>query len=257
MTGVLASVRTPDEAESALAAGADLIDLKEPRRGALGALPADVIRMAIARIGGRRPLSATVGDLPMEPQRLARVVRDVGALGVDFVKVGMHENPVPVGCLAALGAAAACGIRIVAVLFADTGPDFTLIERARDHGLAGVMLDTADKRSGTLRDFLDDARLSEFVARARAIGLVSGLAGSLRASDIADLVAAGPDYLGFRGALCSGGRTGMLDPDRTQAICAAVRSQAASSAATATAGAQRAPHSRASGAPSMSLAKST
>ena len=257
MTGVLASVRSADEAEVALAAGADIIDFKEPRSGALGALPAEVIRTAIARIGGRRPLSATVGDLPMEPQPLARAVGNVHALGVDFVKVGLREDPALASCLTALDAAAASGVRIVAVLFADTAPDFALIERACDHGLAGVMLDTADKRRGTLRDFLDDTRLSEFVARARAVGLLAGLAGSLRASDIADLVALGPDYVGFRGALCSNGRAAELDPARTRAICAAVRSQAARSAATATAGAQRAPHSRASAVPAMSVAKST
>jgi uncharacterized protein (UPF0264 family) len=257
MTGVLASVRSADEAQAALAAGADIIDLKEPRSGALGALPAEVIRTAIARIGGCRPLSATVGDLPMEPQLLARAVRSVGALGVDFVKVGLREDPALASCLTALGAAAACGTRVVVVLFADTAPDFDLIERTRDHGLAGLMLDTADKRNGTLRDFLDDARLSEFIARARAVGLMTGLAGSLRASDIADLVALGPDYLGFRGALCSNGRAAVLDPERTRAICAVVRVQAARSAATATAGAHRAAHSRASAVPSMSVAKST
>jgi uncharacterized protein (UPF0264 family) len=102
MTGVLASVRSADEAEAALAAGADIIDLKEPRSGALGALPAEVIRTAIARIGGCRPLSATVGDLPMEPRLLARAVGNVGALGVDFVKVGLREDPGLASCLTAL-----------------------------------------------------------------------------------------------------------------------------------------------------------
>jgi uncharacterized protein (UPF0264 family) len=254
MTGMLASVRSEDEAALALAAGADIIDLKEPRTGALGALPAPVIRAAIARVGGRRPLSATVGDLPMEPSLLAHAVRSVGALGVDFVKVGIRADRSLASCLASLGAVAAGGTRIVAVLFADAAPDLDLIERARDHGLAGVMLDTAGKRSGTLRDFLDDARLAEFIARARAARLLAGLAGSLRGADIAALVALGPDYLGFRGALCSNGRTAELDAQRTRVVCQAI--QAASSTATATAGAQRAPHSRVSALPSMSVAKS-
>ena len=33
-------------------------------------------------------------------------------------------------------------------------------------------------------------------------GLLAGLAGSLKASDIAPLLELEPDYLGFRGALC-------------------------------------------------------
>src|SRR5207244_7336185 len=39
MTGLLVSVRSAAEAETALAGGADVVDVKEPRRGALG--PAD------------------------------------------------------------------------------------------------------------------------------------------------------------------------------------------------------------------------
>ena len=36
MTGLLVSVRSAEEAEIALAGGANLIDIKEPSRGALG-----------------------------------------------------------------------------------------------------------------------------------------------------------------------------------------------------------------------------
>ena len=36
MTRLLVSVRSAEEAEIALAGGADVIDVKEPRRGALG-----------------------------------------------------------------------------------------------------------------------------------------------------------------------------------------------------------------------------
>jgi uncharacterized protein (UPF0264 family) len=41
------------------------------------------------------------------------------------------------------------------------------------------------------------------VNRARARGLLAGLAGSLRQEDIVPLLTIEPDYLGFRGALCS------------------------------------------------------
>ena len=58
--GMLASVTSVAEAEAALAAGADLIDLKEPARGALGALDLDTVVAIVAAVGGRRPVSATV-----------------------------------------------------------------------------------------------------------------------------------------------------------------------------------------------------
>ena len=72
------------------------------------------------------------------------------------------------------------------------------------------------------------------------------------------LHALGADYLGFRGALCRESRTGTLDAERVRAVCAAVQgAEDAASAATATAGAQRAAHSRSSAPPSTRLAKST
>src|SRR5712691_8352699 len=50
MTKFLASVRDVSEAEIALAAGADIIDLKEPARGALGAVEPAIIAAAVRRI---------------------------------------------------------------------------------------------------------------------------------------------------------------------------------------------------------------
>ena len=44
MTRMLASVTGPEEAEIVLAGGADLVDLKDPSRGALGARPVSVVR---------------------------------------------------------------------------------------------------------------------------------------------------------------------------------------------------------------------
>ncbi len=73
MTAMLASVRTLDEALLALAGGADIIDLKDPARGALGALDQATARNIVAAIGGRAPVSATIGDLPsMVPAETAR-----------------------------------------------------------------------------------------------------------------------------------------------------------------------------------------
>ena len=59
MTAFLASVMSAEEAGLALEGGADVIDLKDPTSGALGALPVAVIRAAVDRIAGRRPVSAT------------------------------------------------------------------------------------------------------------------------------------------------------------------------------------------------------
>ncbi|MGQ9366477.1 (5-formylfuran-3-yl)methyl phosphate synthase [Azospirillum sp. ST 5-10] len=236
---LLASVKDPAEAALAVAGGADLVDLKNPAAGALGALPAATLRACVAAVAGGRPVSATIGDVPLRPGPVLAAVTATAATGVDIVKIGLFPGDSD-GCLRALAPRAAAGLRLVAVLFADRVPDFGVLERLAAAGFAGAMLDTAGKESGPLTRHLDAAALAGFVARARGLGLMAGLAGSLRVGDVAGLAAAGPDYLGFRGALCGDGRAGALDPARLAAVRRAVQ---ASSRATATAGAQHAARS--------------
>src|SRR4051812_283713 len=80
MAGLLVSVRSPAEAEAALAGGAAIIDVKEPDNGALGRAASEVLAGVLAVVAGRRPVSAALGellepegDLPAELARLAYV----------------------------------------------------------------------------------------------------------------------------------------------------------------------------------------
>lgn len=232
--GFLASVATLGEMETALAFGVDIVDLKNPAEGALGAWAPELLEEAVARwlaSGTRANLSATVGDAPLEPEALLTAARRTAATGVPLVKIGF---PTPTAatlapCLEAL-APLARQRRLIAVLFADQGPDLDLVPAFAAAGFAGVMLDTADKSAGGLRTHLDEAPLARFVAAARAQRLMTGLAGSLKLADIAPLAALHPDYLGFRGALCATGRTGALDPERLAAVGAALKGGSAAAA---------------------------
>ncbi len=220
MTGLLASVTSPEEARIVLDAGADLVDAKDPARGALGALPLDIIKAIVAAVDGRRPVSATAGDLPADPELLAEAVRATAGTGVDFVKVGLFSKAHLAQCLAGLAAeTATAGAGLIGVLFADLELDFRWVADLASAGFAGVMLDTADKSSGGLREHMTAARLTSFVQAAKQRGLLTGLAGSLRREDIAPLLAAGADYLGFRTALClHRQRTAEIHPAAVAAI---------------------------------------
>ncbi|MDX6749871.1 (5-formylfuran-3-yl)methyl phosphate synthase [Geminicoccaceae bacterium 1502E] len=222
MVRMLASVATLEEAAQAVALGADLVDLKDPVRGALGAWPVPLVRRAVAAHGGRRPLSATVGDLPMEPEGLRAAAASMAAAGVDYVKVGFFTGGDAAACAAAMAPLAAGGVRLVAVMMADQQPRLDLLAHLAAAGWHGAMLDTADKQAGGLRTHLAPDELRAFVAAARGHGLLVGLAGSLGVDDIPPLTALGPDYLGFRGALCRGPRTSGLDGERLAAVRAAM-----------------------------------
>ncbi len=219
MTALLASVRSPDEAAVAFAGGADVLDLKDPSHGALAALPETVIAAVVAAFGGRVPISATVGDLAMEPAMVVERVAAIASLGVDFVKIGLRPEGDAAATVAALGRT---GLPVVAVLFADLAPDLLTPAALARAGFRGVMLDTAGKSAGGLRAHRSEAELAAFLARARAAGLFAGLAGSLRGPDVAPLLALAPDLLGFRGALCAGGRGAALDGARLAALRAAI-----------------------------------
>jgi FolB domain-containing protein len=218
MTRMLASVTGPEEADIALAGGADIIDLKDPARGALGAVTPDVIRATVKRLGKRRPVSAVAGDLPMQPDLLTATVREIAATGVDYVKLGIFPGGDAPGCIEALAGIAA-GVKLVAVLFADASPDLALLPLLKRSGFAGAMIDTQHKAAGRLLDHLDIAMLRRFVEDCHASGMIAGLAGSLETPDIPRLLVLLPDLLGFRGALCGqGGRTAALDLGRTRAV---------------------------------------
>ena len=220
MTGFLASVQSIAEARTAFQEGADIIDLKAPARGALGAVSFATMRGVVGWVQGRRPVSAATGDLPAIPSRVRRTVAETAATGVAFVKVGFFECDRRAAVLAAVEKEVQQGARVVGVLFADRESSPVAALRAfADHGLVGAMVDTAEKRGRGLRAYLDEAELAAFVQECRRLGLFAGLAGSLQTYDIEPLMALGPHYLGFRGVLCGQyRRTGALDPQSVKHI---------------------------------------
>src|SRR5262245_2358670 len=210
MTLLLASVTGPDEAAIALAHGADIIDLKDASRGALGALDLDVVRATVAAVGGKRPVSAVTGDLPMEPDVIAAAVARTAETKVDYVKVGLFAGPRRQDCIRAL-APLAQATKIVGVMFADRSADNDLLKLMAESGFAGAMLDTADKGAGRLIDCMDVAALRVFVGACREHALMAGLAGSLEAPDVPRLLLLEPDYLGFpRAARLGAGRAAAI-----------------------------------------------
>ena len=204
VTGMLASVTSLEEALLAEQAGVDIIDLKDPRNGALGELDGVVIDGIARELSGKVTLSATIGDLPYQPAVISAAVMETAARGVDLVKIGVFGDIRQREMLQTLNGLARRDIAMVLVCFAESWQpdlDYTLIAEA---GVRGVMLDTRDKRTGALRDKLQQRELAGFVLEVQRAGLMAGLAGSLALRDIAPLLELGPDYLGFRGALCRG-----------------------------------------------------
>lgn len=220
---LLASVTSEAEARRAAAAGADVIDCKDPSRGALGALSHAAVAAIRAAVPAHIPVSATIGDLAAEPEPVLAAARAMAATGCDIVKIGFFPGGDAPATVRHLGRHLAPETPLVAVLIADAPLDLALVPLLGEAGFAGVMLDTALKDGRTLCDHRSPSELADFIALARAAGLMAGLAGSLRVTDIPELLAREPDVLGFRGALCrAGDRTGALDAAALAAVRRAI-----------------------------------
>ena len=225
---LLVSAKSLAEALAAAAAGADFIDLKEPAAGALGGLPIERIGAITAALREDHPacaISATIGDT--EPMSIAEVlqrVAEVAACGVDYVKVGVEPNARTPALLDAL---ARCRAPVVPVLIADRGVDMVWVAHALDSDVyPALMLDTIDKRAGSLLQRLGSPPLRAFLTATRSRGALGGLAGALRVDDVPQLLALAPDFAGFRSAVCAGERDGALDAQRVRALKAALHAPA-------------------------------
>lgn len=214
MTKMLASIRSLSEAMLVKGERIDIIDLKDPLMGALGALPEERLSEIVRELDGIATTSATIGDLPFLSSVIEEPIRRTAATGVDIVKVGLFsENR---GLLSeecrTLSRLGAQGIRIVLVQFAEDFVNEMELEKIADAGVYGVMLDTKNKSSGSLSEKIDLNTLGRFIEKTKEYGLVSGLAGSLRFADVEKLLGLSADYLGFRGGICE-------DNARTQNLC--------------------------------------
>lgn len=220
MTGMLASVNSLEEALMVQQAKVDIIDLKQPALGALGALDIpEVTRIVAAFSSSDTPISATVGDLPMQANLIFDAVEKMNKTGVDYIKIGFFPEQDWQTVIMKLQSLTQQPFKLIAVLFADQQPDLKSIEQFSNAGFTGVMLDTLDKSNGSLTQVMPFATIQNFVKITKQHKLLCGLAGSLRANDIPSLLSLKADYLGFRGALCTDHqRTAELDPVAMQTI---------------------------------------
>jgi len=219
MTQLLISVTNIEEAQLALAHGADIIDLKDPSQGALGALPLPTIAAVMTLVNAQKPVSATIGDLPMQPAVILKGVTALMALKVDFIKIGFFATDDYQPCLTALHQLTQAGAKLIAVLFADHSYHPELIASIKQAGFIGIMLDTANKNGLTLMDHYSAEQQLKFAQQVFTQGLLLGFAGSLQLKHVAALKKINPTYIGFRGGVCHDNQRQLgLDVHKIKAI---------------------------------------
>ena len=214
MTGLLVSVRDANEAHQALAGGADVIDVKEPARGALGAADPAVWHHVRRVIPSDVPLSVALGELADEDiiERASCVQR------IQYAKVGLAR------CLDLASwqrrweqvlARLPAETERVAVGYADhraaRAPNpRDVLQAALAAKCRTLLLDTFAKDQGDLFDHLDDDQLTLLARECHTAGIALVLAGSLRLTSIDRALSFAPALVAVRGAACLGDRSGTI-----------------------------------------------
>ena len=208
-----------DEAIESIEGGADIVDVKNPKEGSLGANFPWVIKDIRELTPSDMLVSATLGDVPYKPGTVSLAAMGALVSGADYIKVGLYgpsnyEEGLEV-------------MKNVVKTVKDTNPDATVVASgyadahrvgavspwdipkvARDSGADIAMLDTAVKDGHTL---IDDCK--KFTEEAHSYGLKVALAGSVKKDQLKPLYDIGCDVVGVRGAACVGGdrNTGHID----------------------------------------------
>jgi uncharacterized protein (UPF0264 family) len=222
---LLVSVTDANEARVAVEGGVDIVDVKNPAEGSLGAPAPGVIERVREVVPPDRPVSAAIGDLPNLPGTAALAALGAARSGAAYVKVGLWGASTTDEAVAVLRAARDAvdgGAAVIAAAYADAErvpagplPPGAVVEAARRAGVGGCLLDTAVKDGRGLFEWLAPETLEALVAEGHAAGLEMALAGALRADELSAVRATGADIAGVRAAACCDGlRTAPLDAAR-------------------------------------------
>lgn len=214
MTKLLVSPKNLDEALTVAKTNVDIIDVKNPKEGSLGANFPWVISKIREEVVSETPISAAIGDFPNLPGSASLAALGALEAGADIIKVGLRgpENPDEAAFLMRQIVKAVEGsdsVEIVACVYGDYERAGTLnpsyLPSIGDiAGVDYVMIDTAIKDGKPLTEFLPAEQLKGFVEEAHYSGLKVALAGSLGLEEIEELKPLGPDVIGVRGAVCEG-----------------------------------------------------
>lgn len=206
-----------EEARSAMTGGADILDVKNPKEGSLGANFPWTIRDIANLTGSKVPVSATIGDLDYKPGTASLAALGAAVSGADYIKAGL------LGVKTADQAADMLDNIVRAVkdydqrkkVVASAYSDFyrvgsispiLLIEVAKSSDIDVIMVDTAIKDGRSTFEFMSEQELSLFISASQKLGLEVAIAGTIGFQDIDLLKRLNPDIIGVRGIVCGGDR---------------------------------------------------
>ncbi|MBN2154992.1 MAG: (5-formylfuran-3-yl)methyl phosphate synthase [Candidatus Lokiarchaeota archaeon] len=217
----LVSAKNLQEVDIIIRENPDILDLKNPLEGSLGAPIIPLIHEVKDRINsfrknGKKPIefSVAIGDFPYLPGTASMAAFGVAHLDVDYIKVGLlGPKTKEEGIVLSRSIVDAVHeydhkIKIVIVGYADqreigASIDPLIIpEITSSSGACIAMLDTKQKNGKSLFTHLSMDELHLFVDKCRSQGIGIALAGSLNFKDLNSINKLQPDIVGVRSMVC-------------------------------------------------------
>jgi uncharacterized protein (UPF0264 family) len=221
-TGLLVSVRSPDEVPAALAGGADLIDVKDPAKGPLAPAEAEVVGAVIDAVAGKVPVSAALGE--WSPNAITEAHWHL-ELKLNYVKWGLAGYTSRPGWgedLLDTRRELPVGMEMVAVAYADwekakSISPAELAKFAKRFRFKAFLLDTWNKDGKTLLDYMTADEIAELVEGLKRMYITVAVGGSLRPEQLKQLKEVKPDFYAVRTSVCAAGkRDGVIDETRVK-----------------------------------------
>ncbi|MDD4300394.1 MAG: (5-formylfuran-3-yl)methyl phosphate synthase [Methanomicrobium sp.] len=226
---LLVSPASAEEARYALSA--DIIDVKKPSEGSLGANFPWVISEIKSMT--EKPVSAAIGDYDFRPGSASQGAFGAACAGADYVKVGLMFDGVENAFEFIKSVTKAVKWKfpektVVIATYADYSrvdsiSPFEMAPLAAKAGADVSMIDTAIKDGKSLFDHLSEDELIKFTQTNQSLGLKTALAGSLKFDDLSILKRINPEIIGVRGMVCGGDRSAVIKEELVQKAMSMVR----------------------------------
>lgn len=230
---LLVSPVNVEEANLCRLGGADIIDVKNPKEGSLGANFPWMIK-AVRKAAGSVPVSATIGDFNYKPGTAALAALGAAVAGAEYIKVGLFDIQTKGQALDMLlnivRSVKGYDInkKVVAAGYSDfhrinSISPFELPSICAKAGADIVMMDTGIKDGKSTFDFFTEEELTDFVKTAKSHGLGTAIAGTIKFEDIPSLNRIMPDIIGVRGCVCGGNRNSAIQRSLVEQLKSEIR----------------------------------
>ena len=222
---LLVSPKDVEEAKAVIRGNADIVDVKNPKEGSLGANFPWVIRAIkelVEKEGGNgMEMSAAIGDFDYKPGTASLAALGAASAGADYIKIGLLKIKTRQEAIDLLTGVvkAVKGFdptkKVVSAFYSDykrinSISPFEITEIGKEVDIDVAMVDTGIKDGRSTLEFLSEEELKTFISESKALGLDTALAGSLTFEDLPMIKEINPDILGVRGMVCGGDRNAQV-----------------------------------------------